>query len=779
MPTERGQPLTYRPITLSDAVDGTNAPNGAMSLLTNLVPDPATRHVWVPRPAAEVEIDFTTSGFTEPIGFVSGMVVVGDTVYGMVATADTPGFDQPFAYDLDAGVFLTVSGVTANNIPASPPLTGEWTPPILAQVAGRVVVTHPGFPGGDIKFGWFDVSGQNSMINGTTINGQPYIYGNPSLLPVQPGNLITGAGIPASTIINGELLPVSGKTAPVAAEFTADSSTSTTLANVTGLFLHRVYTLGLTVSGPGIAEGTTVLDYTGGNTITLSLPTSSTVTGGTFTVEGYPTPSYVDGQVFLGGTTAGSAVVTIGNTSALFVGEQISSIGPISTGSVPLGSTILSIVANTSITLNNPASATGTLYFNVLGSIIKISDEATASADVVLTVVGGTTSAPLWGAGDTDANPLPSIPVGVAQMSGRAWFALEENGIVFSDSGFPCRVSNSLGVQALTTGDGLAVTAIGALQLNSLLGGITQSLIAFEGVAKMQQITGDPTTGNLAMNALPAATGTEAPLSICSTQRGLVFVSPEGLRLIDFQATVSKPIGDAGEGVTVPFINSAEPSRIAAASNADVVRISNPNGMTANTVNEEYWFDMSRQVWSGPHTSAASLIEPWRNTFLLTFADLIGGVPDKKAWRSDVVPTLASIYVERDALLAWAYRPTLLPDSGTGNMVTIIEMTLACQLAPDPNNVANVVAVSDFGDILDTTTVVGDSAGTIWGHFQWGGALWGALSGTYRQRAVDWNLPLVFRQASFIFTGQSFNNVRIGNLYMRYQILDYMLEEAS
>jgi hypothetical protein len=313
------------------------------------------------------------------------------------------------------------------------------------------------------------------------------------------------------------------------------------------------------------------------------------------------------------------------------------------------------------------------------------------------------------------------------------------------------------------------------LQLTSLLGGIVQSLIAFEGTARMQQISGDQSTGNLTMNALPAATGTNAPLSICSTLKGLAFVSPEGLRIIDFSANVSIPIGDAGAGITLPFINSAQPSRICAASSVDMLRITNQNGLSTAQPQEEYWFDMSRLTWSGPHTSAASMIEPWRSTFLLTFIDS----PDEKVYRSDATPNINSSYIERNAQLSWGYRPSLLPDSGTGNMVDVVEMTIACQLAPPPYDTANMVAVSDVGDILDTTTVQGDSTATIWGAFTWGGAIWGAQTGTFRQRSVNWHIPLVFRQASFILTGQSFNNVRIGNLYMRYQVLDYMLEETA
>lgn len=152
MPIRNSYPVRIVPTTLSDAIDGTNAPAGAMTALTNLVPDPATRGIFVPRPAAVEEIDFVAGGFLTP-GEVTGLLVVGNRVAGMIPTARFAGHDEPFAYDLEAGAFVTVLGVTSANTPLSPPATGDWTPPVLAQVASRIIVTHPGFAGGAIKFG--------------------------------------------------------------------------------------------------------------------------------------------------------------------------------------------------------------------------------------------------------------------------------------------------------------------------------------------------------------------------------------------------------------------------------------------------------------------------------------------------------------------------------------------------------------------------------------------------------------------------------------------------
>ena len=342
---------------------------------------------------------------------------------------------------------------------------------------------------------------------------------------------------------------------------------------------------------------------------------------------------------------------------------------------VPPGSTVVSVVANTSITISQNATATGTYQLQFDGSIIVMSANATATAsNVSLTIAGGTVAAPLWGAGDTQLNPLPSVPVDIGQMNGRAYFACGINGIPFSDSGIPCQISNATRVQALTTNDGLAVTAIGELQLTSALGGIVQSLIAFEGATKMQQITGDLAFNNLSMNSPPVTTGTLAPNTICTTALGLAFVSPQGLRIIDFTGKVSGPIGDKGQGITAPFIYAVTPSRMCAAASSNVIRITVKDGWKPNSPYEEYWYDLSRGIWSGPHTSTCALIQPWGNSFLLTLVDV-----DATLYTAHAVPTSSDGYYENGLLLSWQFEPVyMMPDTGAGAMNAMIEMTFAC-----------------------------------------------------------------------------------------------------
>lgn len=677
MAIRHAREVPWRPRGLSDAVDGSNGFAGAMALLSNLIPDPATADVWVCRPASTSKSTF--GGFTTP-GFESGLLVVGDIAYGLVASGRNAGKDEPFAYNIATNTFLTVAGITNGNSPTSPATTGDWTPPILCQVAGRILVTHPGFPGGATKFGWFDVSGFSASPVGDT-NTSTLITGNPAITGIQPGMTITGPNIPANTTVVS--------TAPFSLSTTGNTHTTTQL---NGLASTTGVAVGQTVTGNGIPSGTTVAVVVGAGEVTLSQAATSTLAGV---------------PVFFGGATITISAAATGSTN---------------------GSTF--------------------------------------------TVAGGTTAAPLWGAGDTNINTLAAQPVGVAQMNGRAFFALGTSGIQFSDSGFACQISNNPNVQALLPSNGIAVTAIGALQLASLTGGIVQSLIAFQGAAQMQQITGDPQTANLLMNALPVATGTLAPLSISSCSQGLAFVSPQGLRIIDFAARVSEPIGDAGRGVVLAFAFATNPSRICSAANGDVIRISVINGRLSVSQTQEFWFHLARKAWSGPHTFPASLICPWQATFVLSASGI-----NAKLWQSDAYASVSSTYTENSTALSWAAQTVLLPDNASGEMNSMVEATIAMALGA--NQTVTIIATDENGTVLNQVTIQGGGSAAIWGSLVWGSFIWGGQGSAYQQRAIDWTEPVLFKQVAIQANGFSDYATRIGNLYMKHELLGYQISGAA
>lgn len=168
-------PYRHLPRGVSDTLDGTNSPPGAMASLVNLIFDPSTPNTFQCRPAAIQKTAF--SGFTSP-GFVSVYYIVGNYAYGMVATTRNAGQDEPFAYDLVNNVFLPITGtISGATTPTSPATTGDWTPPTMSLMGSLLVVTHPGFAGGaGAYFGWFDITTPTAPVwhaGNTTGNALP------------------------------------------------------------------------------------------------------------------------------------------------------------------------------------------------------------------------------------------------------------------------------------------------------------------------------------------------------------------------------------------------------------------------------------------------------------------------------------------------------------------------------------------------------------------------------------------------------------------------------
>ena len=727
MAIRNSRPIRWVPTTLCDSADATNGPRGGMQSLSNLISDPRTAGVWMCRPASTQKASL--SGISG-LGVLSAMLVVGDLVYGLAPSSRNSGKDEPFLYDLNSGLLRTVSGITSANVPVTPPNSGDWTPPIMCQVGGRIIVCHPGFPGGATKFGWFDVSGAKLGGLAYLLNGSNYARGKPSVLGVQPGMSFGSGGLTGTVL--GSTTDYFGY------DFAGNSHSSTLIDGMSGTDTGRL-AIGLNVGGPGIQNGTTIVAV-GANSITLSDPTTTTGAAQTFWAFGHPT-------TLTGDTHTNTTIDNINFAWSLAVGQGISGNG------IP-PDTLITAVSGTTITISNATVATATgVSLSITGSTVRVSTNSVTTDVESYTITGGTLTAPVWSAGDTDRNTLPSVPVGVTQFNGRAYFACGTDGIVFSDSLLACVVSNTVAVQALTTNDGLAVTAVAPMMLNpeTSPGGIVQGIIAFEGAAKMQQITGDPETSDLKMNVLPVATGTLAPLSITPTRLGLAFISPNGLRFIGLDGSVSPVVGDHGQGVSMPFEMAVSPSQICATNNNGVLRISVQTGYLVDSPYREYWYDLEHKNWSGPHTFAYRLLQPWRTVFVgQPVANLLAfGV-----WQSATDHNNSPTFTENGVAMTWDFETALLPDNGEMAMNAMVEATISVAV---PTNAISVQA-NDENDLGITAAAIAPSTPAE-SHLQ--------------PRPIDWPIPVIFKQMSIELDSTSDIGARIGNLNMRYEILRY------
>lgn len=615
---KNSKPVTFRARGLSDARDGTNAFPGAMGTLQNLILDPGTEDVFVPRPAAIELVDLATE--VTGAAQVNALLAVGSLYYGLVAATSGAysGKDVPFAYNVSTQVFLPISiPGGAASLPDTPPTTGDWTPPTAAVIGGRVVFTHPGFPGGTGPyFGWLDISGFSSA----TITGDTH------------------------------------------SDKTIDSLSADVITD-------------------GWQVGMTILDDAG------DIPANTTITG---------------------------------------------------------------IAAD--------------------GMSLAISNAATGShSAAVFTVSGGTSSAPVWGSGNTNGNALRAVPVCVSNFNARAWYGVPGSGLVFSDPGLPCQVTQA--TQALTAQNGLDITALGGLPVSQTQGGILAALIGFQGDAEMQMVTGDVLTSNLTLNSLGVGVGCLAPNTICQTPLGLTFVAPDGLRYVNFFGTVSDPVGTGGTGVLNPFLDAINPSRMAAAYNQDVFRVVAQNGGAIGQPLQDYWYHVSRKRWTGPHSFIYGLAASYQGSpshgFVLTSTLQLG-----KLYSSEVTPVPTSSYTELGSVLACVWRTSLLPDNSSMAENRINESMLGAQL---PSGAVLSVTVQDEASTqLDAVEIAGPTTSpTTWGAFEWGAAVWSGQQGYFVQYDLPWHTALVFKQATFSVAGNAVAGLAIGNLYFRYQALGY------
>ena len=170
MPIRNSKVIRWAPRGTVDSLDSTNTGPGGMSLLSNLVPDPTTKNLFVPRAAAIA----LTGVAADNLGNAPVFYILGDTVYGMIGNGH--GYDYPFIYSLSTNTFSYPAGISNSNVPTTQSIVGDWTPPTMAQLGAYIVVTHPGFTGAANGFiGWFDL---------TTATAPKWKSGNTAINPL-------------------------------------------------------------------------------------------------------------------------------------------------------------------------------------------------------------------------------------------------------------------------------------------------------------------------------------------------------------------------------------------------------------------------------------------------------------------------------------------------------------------------------------------------------------------------------------------------------------------
>jgi hypothetical protein len=650
--------VVYAPGGLVDSIDGNYTRKNAMSSMLNLMPSPSTPGLMICRSAAFQFMDFP--GLSSP-GYVSVHATQATRIYGMVASSRNPGFDEPFCYDQATGTEITISGITSTNAPVSPATTGEWTPPTVSFVGGWVVFTHPGFNGTNGYFGWLDISGYSlSSAAGTTAVGLTTISNlneNPLTAGVTIGMAISDARgeIPAAarvTAVTGSgttgtitisLPMVSG----VISSVSTGSNTGTTLSDTAQAWVTNAYA-GATVqitSGTGVVTGTS----SGSNSSTTLNDTAQSWTINAF--DGYEV-------LITSGTGSGQNRAITANT-----GTQLT-VSPAWT-TTPDGTSVYSILPTATVSSNTATVLTISSTWATTPNATSHYTLTPLSTSNPLTITGGTTAAPMWNSGNTNLNPLPSVPICASIFFNRVYFGCG-NSEFFTDVLNPLQISNGSNSLNLTGSSPIIGSINQSFINNTSVGGTTAALLVFkkEGI---WQITGDSALSTLALNPLASDVGTDAPRSLANTPIGTMFVAADGVRTIDLGGNVKPPQTD----LTTPFLSTSVPSRIAACYSIGVYRICSWSTIAGVTVPQSYWFDTVRGAWYGPHTLIFDCISafgagvfPNDETFLVSGSSYPGQI-----LQSNILPSSTDNFMEFGEDLTWGWQTVVLPE--TEPMVTI------------------------------------------------------------------------------------------------------------
>ncbi|PRY07071.1 hypothetical protein [Paraburkholderia sp. BL25I1N1] len=535
MAIRNGKPVQFTPKGLCDAFDSSQAFPGACQLLTNLVFDQANPELVVSRPGVGAA-STTFSSFTTPT-FVSVLIVIGVVAYGMVSSGRNAGKDEPFAYNILTNTFISISGVTSANTPTSPATSGAWTPPTMAVVSTKILVTHPGFSG------------------------------------------------------------------------------------------------------------------------------------------------------------------------------------------------------------------TGSNFFGV----IDITNPA----------------APAWSSSNLATNALPGVPTAVANYNNRAHYAVG-NVDYFSDVLVPTTRTNAS--QSITVGDTTPITAFSGLPIQTTSAGVIGALVIFKS-SQIWQVTGDPTTSNLALNYITLTTGCIAPRSIVQGPFGIFFAGQDAPYILNFLGTLvplsSRPGTDFPADLQVPFQNTTEPSRISAAFSGNIYRVCVPTLVQGQAQTNDYWYDIRRKRWTGPHSFPYDCAAQYGNQFVIS-----GAASGAALFVSSTIPNSNSTFNDAGTNLTGHLRSSTFPKTNHMAVVQVVESTIELS-SSGLSTTYNITAYDDQNNTLGSTFVQTPPVGSLWGSFLWGAESWASSFSIPHVYSIPWTSALVFQKMAIDVMVTSAEGVQIGTFYARYADTGY------
>lgn len=372
-------------------------------------------------------------------------------------------------------------------------------------------------------------------------------------------------------------------------------------------------------------------------------------------------------------------------------------------------------------------------------------------------------AAPAWSATNFATTPLTGVPTSVANFNNRAYFSVG-NALELSDPLAPTTRTNAS--QSITIGDQTPITAQSGLPIQTTSAGVVGALVVFK-AGSIWQVTGDPATNNLALNYISLTTGCIAPRSVVQGPFGIFFAGVDAPYILNFLGTLvplsSRPGTDFPSDLQVPFQNATQPSRISASFSGNIYRVCVPTVIQGQAQTNDYWYDIRRKRWTGPHSFTYDCASQYGDSFLLS-----SPVNGAALFVSTTIPTSNSGYSDAGAAFMCHLRSSTFPKTGHMQEVQVVESTI--ELAGTGSAVLfNLTALDDQNNVLGATYVDTPVTGVLWGAFIWGQADWSSNASIAHVYTIPWPLALVFQKMAIDVLVTPVNEVQIGTFFARYQ----------
>lgn len=377
-----------------------------------------------------------------------------------------------------------------------------------------------------------------------------------------------------------------------------------------------------------------------------------------------------------------------------------------------------------------------------------------------------TPASPAWSAANLTTNALPTVPTTVANLNNRAYWGCG-NVLYYSDVLAPTVRTNAS--QSLTLGDPSAVLALTGLPVQTTSAGVVAALLAFKEF-QIWQVTGDTALSSLALNYLSLNVGTKSPRSVVQTPYGTNFMAVDGPYIVDALGAVkplTKQPGQMEQDIQAPFIYATQPTRVAAGYSGGVYRICVDTYLNGTAVTGDYWFDLQRRRWNGPHTWPVDCASQVGNYFIVTHASKGAAL-----YKSQLVQDTNSVYNDAGTALTFNLESSSFPKDATMTQKMVIESTLEASSA-GASVAYQVTAINDQKTVLSAVSLVIPAAGYVWGNFNWGAGNWSSAVNIPHVYNIYWTNPLVFQKMAITVAGTASSNITIGSFFARYQDTGY------